>query len=243
MILGVAAGTVAAICVVVVVGSAVQSLVGLGLGLVAAPVVTLLDPHLMPQLLLVLAMLLPGLTLVESHDDIDWGGLGWVLAARVPGTVLGVLLLGWFSLQALGIAVAVMVLLAVALTLRAVEVPITRRSLSLAGFVSGATGTTTSIGGPPVALLYQHRPPPQIRSTLAVFFAAGALLSLCGIALSGRLDGQVLLLGLALSPCLLLGTWVGVHLRGLLAEGATRYAVLAVCTASALTLLVRSVAG
>ena len=84
MILGVAAGTVVTICVVVVVGSAVQSLVGLGLGLVAAPVVTLVDPHLMPQLLLVLAMLLPGLTLVESHDDIDWGGLGWVLAARVP---------------------------------------------------------------------------------------------------------------------------------------------------------------
>ncbi len=243
MILGVAAGTAATICVVVMVGAAVQSLVGLGLGLVAAPVVTLVDAHLMPQLLLVLAMLLPCLTLVESHDDIDWGGLGWVLAARVPGTVLGVLLLGWFSLRALGIAVAVMVLLATLLTLRAVTLPLTRPSLALAGFVSGATGTTTSIGGPPVALLYQHRPPPQIRSTLAVFFAAGALLSLSAITLTGHLDGQVLLLSLALTPCLLLGSWVGVHLRGLLPEGATRYAVLAVCTASALVLLVRSVAG
>lgn len=242
MILGVAPGAVALIGAVLVVGAAVQSLVGLGLGLVAAPVVTLVDPHLMPQLLLMLAMLLPLLTLVESHSDIDWGGLGWVLGARIPGTALGLLLLGWFSVRALGIAVAVMVLLAVALTLRAVVLPLTRPTLSVAGFVAGATGTTTSIGGPPVALLYQHRAPAQIRSTLAVFFSAGALLSLTGIALIGRLDGSTLALGVALSPCLLLGAWLGVRLRGLMPEGATRYAVLAVCAASALVLLVRSFA-
>ena len=235
-----ATSTVVVIAGVLVVGATVQSLVGLGLGLFSAPLVTLLEPDLMPQLLLVLAALLPLVTLWESHDEIDWPGLAWVLPARVPGTAVGVLLLGWFSERALGLAVAVMVLLAVAVTVRALAVPQGRAALAVSGFVSGMTGTTTSIGGPPVALLYQHRPPPQIRSTLAVFFAAGALLSLVGIAVSGGLDLDTVLLGLVLTPTLLVGTWLGVRLRGVLPEGGTRYAVLVLCGGSALVLLVRS---
>ena len=54
---------VAVLAATLVVGAAVQGLVGLGLGLVAAPVVTLLEPSLMPDLLLWLALLLPLVTL------------------------------------------------------------------------------------------------------------------------------------------------------------------------------------
>jgi uncharacterized membrane protein YfcA len=240
VILGVEPGLVALIAVVVVLGATVQNLVGLGLGLVAAPVVTLFTPELMPQLMLVLAAVLPALTLLDSHDDIDWRGLAWVLPARVPGTVLGVLLLGWFSDRALGVAVGVMVLLAVASSLRAVSLPSSPPLLLGAGFLSGAAGTTTSIGGPPVALLLQDRPPAQLRSTLAVFFCVGAVLSLAAITVSGGLEPPTVLLAAALSPCLWIGTWLGVRLRTVLRPGATRYAVLALCAASALTLLARS---
>ena len=66
---------------VLVAGATVQSLVGLGLGLVAAPIVTLLQPDLMPEMLLVLGALLPVLTLIEERGAIDWRGLGWALAA------------------------------------------------------------------------------------------------------------------------------------------------------------------
>ena len=55
--------------------------------------VTLVAPSLMPELLLVLAVLLPFFTLARSHEEIDWRGLGWVLSARVPGVALGVLFL------------------------------------------------------------------------------------------------------------------------------------------------------
>ena len=66
--------------------------------------------------------------------------------------------------------------------------------------MAGVTATTTSIGGPPVALLYQHRSATQIRSTLGVFFAVGALISLIGIGLGGGLDTRAIGLGIALSP-------------------------------------------
>ena len=240
MILGIDAWVLGVLVVVLVVGSAVQNLVGLGLALVSAPVVTLLEPGLMPQLPLMLAATLPLLTLVESHDDIDWRGLGWALAARVPGTVVGVLLLRWFSPSALGVAVGVMVLLAVTTSLWSVRLPATAPVLALAGLVSGVTGTATSIGGPPFALVMQHRPPAQLRSTLAVFFVVGASLSLAGLGASGQLHGRTVALGVLLLPCLALGTWLGVRWRVSLPPGATRLGALAVCGGSALLLILRS---
>jgi uncharacterized membrane protein YfcA len=238
--LGVSTGVVAVLVLVVALGATVQGLVGLGLNLVSAPVVTMVAPSLMPELPLVLAVLLPFFTLAREREDIDWPGLGWVLSARVPGTVLGVLVLALFSDRAVAIAVALMVLLAVLLTLRAVEVPVQPVTLSTAGLLSGLAGTTTSIGGPPVAILYQHRPPEQIRSTLAVLFTLGAGMSLVGIWLSGHLDTRVLPLALVLTPCLVVGAWVGGRLRGAVPDGRIRYAVLGVCSASALVLLGRS---
>ena len=72
--------------------------------------------------------------------------------------------------------------------------------------------------------------------------AAGAALSLVGLGLAGRLHPGSVLLSVVLLPVLLLGQVLGVRLRGHLAPGVTRYAVLALCAASALTLLVRSLA-
>ncbi len=233
---------VAVLAATLVVGATVQGLVGLGLGLVAAPVTMLLEPSLMPDLLLWLALLLPVVTLVREHHDIDWPGLGWSVTARIPGTVVGVWLLTVFSERALGIAVGVMVLVSVLLTARAVVVPVNRTSLVAAGVASGITGTATSIGGPPMALLLQHRPPHQIRSTLGVYFLLGAALSLLGLGLAGSLELSTFVLALTLVPCLLAGFAASRALHRRLPRDRVRAAVLVVCGASAVVLLVRSLA-
>jgi uncharacterized membrane protein YfcA len=240
VILGFSGGVFALLVLVVVLGSTMQGLVGLGLNLVSAPILTMVTPSLMPEVPLVLAVLLPFLTLARSHEEIDWRGLAWVLPARVPGVALGVLFLALFSERIVAIAVAVMVLVAVLLSMAPLEVPVRRSTLSLAGVLSGLAGTATSIGGPPVALLYQHRSPQQIRSTLAVLFSVGAMMSLAGIWLSGHLDTNSMPMALLLTPCLVLGAWVGARLQPVLADRHVRYAVLAICAGSGLLLLARS---
>jgi uncharacterized membrane protein YfcA len=231
---------VAVLAATLVVGAAVQGLVGLGLGLVAAPVTMLLEPRLMPDLLLWLAMLMPLVTLVREHHDIDWSGLAWAAGARLPGTIAGVWLLGVFSERALGIAVGVMVLLSVLVTARAVVVPVTRASLVGAGLTSGVTGTATSIGGPPLALLLQHRPPAQIRSTLAVYFVLGAAMSLVGLGATGELEQGTFWLAMLLVPCLVLGFALSRSVHRRMPAHRIRTGVLSVCGASAVVLLVRS---
>ena len=204
---------------------------------------TLLAPQLMPDLLLWLAFLLPVVTLLHEHDHIDWRGLGWALTARAPGTVLGVAFVSWFSTRHLGIAVGVMVLASVLVTLHAVRLPVNPGTLLTAGFVSGVTGTTTSIGGPPLAILYQHRPALLIRSTLAVYFLAGAGFSLVGLGVTGGLEWSTLLLALAMVPCLVVGFAASRLLRRVVPARHTRSGVLLVCGLSAVVLLVRSLAG
>ncbi len=216
------------------VGAVVQGTVGLGLGLVGAPVAALVAPELVPELVLWLAMVMALQTVATEHRGTDWRGLGWALPPRVLGTVVGVWVVATAPARLIGIAVGVMVLLSVALTVRTVTFPVNRVSLPVAGFVSGVTGTATSIGGPPLAVLYQHHPPAVLRPTLAVYFAAGAALSLLGLGIVGELRAEVAGLAALLSPLLVLGLALSVPVRRRLPRDAVRAGVLAVCAASAL---------
>jgi uncharacterized protein len=235
--------TYAVIAVAVLVGATVQSAVGLGVGLVAAPVTALLEPGLMPGALLMVAVLMPCLTLVTDHHDIDWSGLLWSLPARIPGTLVGVWVVTTLTARELGIVIGVVVLLAVALTWRAVTVPVNRATLTVAGFASGITGTATSIGGPPIAIVYQHRPAQEIRTTMAVYFLVGASLSLLALLVTGDLTRDQGLASLQLLPWLVLGAVLGALARRTLPAHVVRPVVLLVSSASALVLLVKSLVG
>ncbi|MFC6285736.1 sulfite exporter TauE/SafE family protein [Nocardioides sp. GCM10027113] len=225
----------------VLVGAFVQAVVGLGVGLVTAPLVAILEPSLMPALPLWFGLLVSGLSLAGERQHVDWRAIAWTLPARVPGTALGTWLVLVFTAQQLGMAVAVMVLVAVGLSLRAVDIPVTRVSLLSAGFTAGVTGTATSIGGPPIALLLQHRRPSEVRSTLAVFFFIGVVMSLVGLAVTDALPLASLVVAAIVSPGLLLGIWLGTRLRDRLPREQFRQGVLLVCAASAVALLAKSV--
>jgi uncharacterized membrane protein YfcA len=240
---GVELGSYLAIALAIFLGSTVQSVVGLGIGVLSAPVMALLEPWTMPGTLIMLALVLPMATLVRDHDDIDWAGLNWSLPARVLGTGVGAWVVAVFSDRQLGVAVGAVVLFMVLITWRVVEVPVTRTSLGAAGFVGGITGTATSIGGPPFALLYQHRPAQQIRTTMAVYFVVGAALSLLGLAVAHDLTGQQLRAALELAPAMLLGAAAGAVSRRHLPLRLVRPAVLLVSALSAVVLLVRSLLG
>lgn len=227
----------------VFIGAIVQGGIGLGLGLVASPVITMLDPSLMPGCPLVLGTVLPLLTIVRELDEVDWGGLRWALTGRVAGTVLGVWILTLLPSRPLGIAVGLMVLVALSVSvLSAIRLPRNPGTLLTAGLVAGTTSASTSIGGPPVALLYQRESGPLIRSTLAVFFCIGAFCALMALGVGHRLEVRQVTTGLTLLPFLVAGFVASGPTRRHLHGSRMRGAVLAVTAASALTLIARNLA-
>ena len=101
-----------------------------------------------------------------------------------------------------------------------------------------------AIGGPPVALLYQHEKGARIRSTLSAFFLLGSFVSAASLAAAGHLGGHEVRSALVLVPFLLFGFVlsgpVRKHVDG---GGRIRFLVLAFAGASALVLIARSVLG
>ncbi|GLU48990.1 sulfite exporter TauE/SafE family protein [Nocardiopsis ansamitocini] len=224
----------------VLLGALVQSGAGLGLGLIAAPVVSMLDPSLMPGSMLVATAVLPMLTIGSEWRHVDFRGVSWALAGRMVGTVAGVWVVAVLSPRTLGIAVGILVLVAVALTVSTVRLRPTPRTLSVAGTISGVTGTATSIGGPPIALVYQHETGPRVRATLGGYFIVGALVSLVALAVGGQLQLRELLVGCVFVPFTIAGFLLARPLRRFLDGPCLRWTLLVLITASGTVLLVRS---
>jgi uncharacterized protein len=228
---------------VVAVGALVQGTVGFGLALVAAPLLAMLDPALVPVPLLVITAVHPLLTLRREHGDTDWAGVGWALAGRLPGIGLGVLAVAVLPPRAFAVAVGVTVLVCAVLSVVSWRPRPTPRALLVAGLVSGAGGTASSIGGPPVALLYAGANGPRVRSTLAAYFSAGTLLSLAALALAGQVTGPALGAGALLLAPMLAGFALSGPARRLLDRGWVRPAVVGLAAAGAVALLVRAALG
>lgn len=225
--------------VAVAAGATVQGSVGFGMNLVAAPVLALIDPIFLPVPTLMTAFTLAALLAFRERRAIAFDELGWALAGRLPGSLVGVGVVLVVSRERLGTLLAVVVALGVVLSLAGVRVPVTRPSLIGAGVVSGVMGTATSVGGPPMALLYQHADGPALRGRLSSYFMVGTLLSLALLTIAGAVDGQQVLLGAALAPAVVAGFFASARLRGRLDAGRTRPAVLAVSALAAVALLVR----
>ena len=109
-----------------------------------------------------------------------------------------------------------------------------------AGFASGFGATTTSIGGPPMALLYQDASGPSLRGTLAGFFAVGNLLSMVTLTVVGELGSWELFTGLLFVPAVFAGFRLSVLVTPVLDRGYTRPVVLTVSVAGALGVLLRA---
>jgi uncharacterized membrane protein YfcA len=225
----------------VAVGALTQGALGFGFGMLAAPVLAIVDDDLVPGAVLVLGVTVAAIIAWQERGALDWRGIRWALVGRVLGTVLGVLALSWLDAEDFAIVLGSFILVAVVLSVAGWHVRPTRSTLVGAGTVSGVMGTLTSIGGPPMALVYQRERAAQIRSTLAGFFLFGASLAIVSLTVSGQFGRGELVDGVRLLPGLLLGVVASRKLGRYLDNGWTRPALLALCTVAAIVLIVDAV--
>lgn len=230
---------VALVCLVVVtIGSTLQGVIGLGMGLLAAPFLALADPGFLP-LSTVIAVIPLGVGAAwRERHAVEHRDVAIALAGRVLGVVVGAWAAASTGHGFLALMVAISVLIAVVGSLTGLRFATTDRNLVLAGAASGFTGTAAGVGGPPMGLTYQHAEPETLRATLAAFFSVGALISLIGLTIAGEVDRHRLGLALVVLPGVPLGLLLSRPLIGRVPADRIRPMVLAVCAASALALLI-----
>ncbi len=221
-------------------GAMIQSGVGFGMAVVAAPFVIVVAPELMPGALLVTSFSLPVLQLIVGPRDIAWRTLSWALLARLALTPVGVLAVALLSPPAIAVGVGILILVVVALSIRRIDVRPTTANALAAGGISGVTGTAASIGGPFLAMVLQHERPTRVRATLAVFFIAGAVMGIGGLALAGEFTREQLWSGLVWLPFIGLGYVLAAPLRRHLDAARLRRWVLGFSTVAAVSVILRA---
>lgn len=228
------------VCIVFI-GALVQGTVGIGLGMLGAPLLALVDPAFVPVGILLPVVPLSLTMAWRERHHVDRRGILPAIAGRIPGTVLGAWVVARAEGSVLTLMIGLVVLAAVGLSLAGVRFAPTPRNLAVAGLASGFTGTAAGIGGPPMALTYQHGNPATIRSTLAVYFFVGLTLSFASLVISGAVDRRQVELGLLLVPGSVMGAFVAPHFAKRVAAGRVRLAVLVLCAVSAVLLIVEQV--
>jgi uncharacterized membrane protein YfcA len=198
------------------VGAFVQGATGLGFALIAAPAVGLIDSRMLPALILTLMIPLNSFVAWREWRAIDIRGATWVMAGRVAGTAGGIWLLFAIPSDSLSLLVGFSTIAAAVASLTIPAFQPCRRTLLAVGAITGITETATGIGGPPLALAYQHRPISELRSTLAVCFLLGEVISLLMLAISRKVDWEQVRFAVYLVPIVAVGVLLStvVH-RGL----------------------------
>jgi uncharacterized membrane protein YfcA len=228
------------LCIAIAVaGAAVQSSIGLGFGLVASPILAIVDPDFVPAGILIATFPLSVWVAAHNHERIDRRSFWPAIAGRLPGVVFGTIVVGLLSSRWLALGLAAAVFVAVAVSVWSPPVPVNGATSAAAGGLSGFMGTATGVGGPPIALLYQRHDPQVVRATLAAFFSIGTAMSLVALSIGGGLSTHQWRLGLLLLPGVALGIALSRFLHPHAHGPAFRGILLSLCVLSASVLAIQ----
>ena len=219
------------------VGAFVQGSVGFGHNLIAAPVLALVDERFVPGPSIAAATVLTLLMAVRDRRDLHLGEIRIAMVGRVPATILAAATVALLPARPLAVLFAVLVLVAVGITAAKPRLRPTRNTLLAAGALSGYMGTATSIGGPPMAMLYANEEGPRMRGTLAGYFLVGSVVSIAALAVAGSFGLDEVWLTSITVPGVIVGFLVSASGARRLDAGHTRPAVLAVSALAAVSVL------
>ena len=230
------------IAIAVTLAALIQGAIGVGFALIVAPIAAVIWPALLPSAILILMLPLNAFVAWRERSHFDLRSVSWVTAGRFAGTFVGFWILVAVTTSMLNLVVGVTTILAALATKLAPKFTPSPSAYVGAGLITGVTETATGIGGPPLALVYQHHPAPTLRSTIALCFLLGEIFSLAVLAMKGRLGLAECGAGLALMVPLVLGLAVSGWVHRRLSAERLRDALLIFAVVSGAVLIVQSAA-
>jgi len=227
------------LAITVLVAAFIQGSTGMGFALIAVPVFSLVEPGLVPVVVLFLMLPLNAYVAVRERSAIDWHGVRWITLGRFFGTFAGLWILTVVSGRGLALFIGISTVAAALVALAAPKFTPGKGMLNVVGLITGVTETSTGIGGPPLALAYQHSPGPVLRSTVAVCFLVGEVISLIALGIGGAITPAMLQATGTLLVPLLAGGWASRYVHHRLDGPMVRIFVLAFAVVSGLAVCLR----
>lgn len=220
--------------------SLVQSSFGIGGAVIAAPLLYLVNPVFAPVPILVSNVAISALAGRREWDHVQRNDLGAMLVGRFAGTLIAAWFVVVFSGAFFDIVFGLMVLGAVLLLLLGLKVAITPVTLGVSGVASGFMGTISSIGGPPIALVYRNAPIKQFRATMSMQLCLGGALSALGFAMASGVTRELVYATLLLLPGSLLGYYASGYNLARVNQRALNIAVLSISGGAGCAVILRA---
>lgn len=228
--------------VVTVIAATLQGTVGFGLSVISVPVLSLLDTDLAPVPQLLITLPLAVVMVRREWRHIDLHGVGWILAGRLPGALIGILLLKALSDAQVELLIGAIVLAAVIAIGSGVTVKRTPVTKFTAGTVAGTTGLVASIGGPPLALLYRDATGGTLRSSLNAVFTIGIAVNIAVRTAGNEITFDDLQIAFVLVPAVFIGFLLSRNLHGHVEGTRLRKSIIAVSALAAVGVVVKALA-
>lgn len=225
---------------IMMLGAALQASAGFGSGLVAVPLIVLIDTRLVPGPILFAYIFLSVFIVLKERKHVSQTTQHALISGLAFGSALSLFALFFIANEHFPIIAAMMVLLGVFLSLFRKGLTLNGKTLFISGSLSGIMSTLAGLSGPPMALALQFEKPEFIRANLAFAFIFASLFSIAVLLLKGRFHLEYLALGSLMVPGMFLGFLLGKSLSAYLNAQLSRWMILGISTASALSLLYKS---
>ncbi|BCS87264.1 sulfite exporter TauE/SafE family protein [Pseudodesulfovibrio sediminis] len=199
---------------IVLLAAFIQGLTGFGFGLIALPLLGFfIDIKTNVPLIVLLAVFISMTLSWQLRSHIHAKTIGILMAATIPGIVLGVYVLKLLSASTLSIGLGVIMVLFTIyqLLLKPKTRELGHTVACIAGFSSGVLGGSIGAGGPPVIIYSTIQPWSKDRSkaTLAAYFTISAWAIVATHAYTGLITKTVLYHFMTTFPALIGGTLLG----------------------------------
>lgn len=205
MIAGLGTTALLVVLVTTAAGAIVQGSAGIGLGLIASPVLLQVDPAFAPGPLLLGGLVIGARHIAMEWADLDRSALGRASLGLPFGAVAGLGVLRVMAADTLSLLIGLTICAASLALLAGVQVRTSPTTHVSTGAAAAFTSTTAAIPGPPLVIGFADLAPRAIRCTVSVFVAITGLVAFVGLVAIDRFGSHEATLLATMVPGLVLG--------------------------------------
>ena len=232
--------TIILINAIVLVGSLLQGLIGYGVGMFCAPLLFLISPNLVPAPLILISTIITVFMVLRDREHLQFNQVSWAMVGGFLGTIVAGLILTVTSKDQFELVFGVLILIAVFISVLGFSPKVNKITNAIAGFTSGLMGTITAVGGPPMALLYQHGDIRNIKANLTAFFLFLNIVAIITLAFIGEITLNTLTTVLLTLPGIAIGLYISIKAHHIVPAHLIRRWILALSTITSVIAIIKS---
>ncbi|MBT4204345.1 MAG: sulfite exporter TauE/SafE family protein [Rhodobiaceae bacterium] len=227
-------------CLIVFISSLAQSIFGMGWGMIAAPLLALLDPKLIPSTIVFLGFFAALYPSIVYYKNINWTIFYPAITGRATGSMIaGPVTAYLIATNKIELILGIILLITVFISASKIgRIKQTRRNHFIAGTSSGILGTLVGVGGTPMGIIHQNNDPIMVRANNNAFFMIGSIISFAILVFYDVMQMYHIYMGILLLPPLFLASITAKYCLKYASNILKPY-IVTVCSLSSIGLILR----